>query len=119
MLFSSSHIWVEIQGEQVARIGISDFAQSSLEAIMFVNLPEVGETLCIGERFGDIESLKTVSDLISPLNGNVLAINEDLLDMPYAINEAPYDNWLVEANVECLAEDLMDRLTYEEHTKSV
>lgn len=116
--FSKDHLWVEMNGEK-AKIGISDYAQSKLGAIVFLNLPEEGDELEIGEQFGDVESIKTVSELISPVKGNVEAVNEALMDELEAIAEKPYESWLVEATVEEIREDLMDEAAYAEYVESL
>ena len=110
-LFSKDHIWI-LADEGTATIGITDYAQEKLGSIMFLNLPEVGDGISTGERFGDVESIKTVSDLISPVDGEVLKVNEDLVDEPDAINEDPYENWFIEVKVASLSRDLMDEETY-------
>lgn len=110
-LFSKSHIWVLQIGDTV-RLGVSDHAQKKLGNIMFLNLPDAGEEVLIGQRFGDIESIKTVSDLISPVDGKVIAVNEELIDEPESINEAPYESWFIEVKVRSLEEGLMDENAY-------
>ena len=110
-LFSKNHIWIVTDGEN-ARLGITDFAQKKLGNIMFLNLPDEGETIESGKRFGDIESIKTVSDLISPVDGEVTGVNGDLVDEPDAINEAPYESWFIEVKVSALSVDLIDEETY-------
>ena len=110
-LFSKDHIWI-LADEGTATIGITDYAQEKLGSIMFLNLPEAGESIGTGQRFGDVESIKTVSDLISPVDGEVLKVNEDLVDEPDAINEAPYESWFMEVQVTALSDDLMDEETY-------
>ena len=79
--YSKSHEWVRMDGD-VAVIGISDFAQDALGDLVFVNLPQVGDDVTAGEAFGDVESVKAVSDLMSPVTGTVCEINEELLDAP-------------------------------------
>lgn len=110
-LFSDNHVWILISGEN-ATIGITDHAQEKLGNIMFLNLPDVGESIVSGQRFGDIESIKTVSDLISPVSGEVIRVNEDLVDEPETINEAPYDSWFIEVKVAEISDDLMDEAAY-------
>lgn len=110
-LFSKSHIWV-LQIGATVRLGVSDHAQKKLGNIMFLNLPDAGEEVLIGQRFGDIESIKTVSDLISPVDGKVIAVNEELIDEPESINEAPYESWFIEVKVRSLEEGLMDENAY-------
>ena len=116
-LFSKKHIWLlydtNNESSSTASLGITDYAQKELKSIVFVNLPDIGDELKIGERFGDIESIKTVSDLIAPLTGKVLKINEELVDDPSPINTAPYDNWLIEVYVTKLADDLMEEEEYQ------
>lgn len=92
--YTQSHEWVKIEGD-TALIGLSDFAQNALGDIVFVNLPEEGDELAAGEPFADVESVKAVSDVYSPLCGTVVEINEDLLDDPAAVNQDPYGAWFV------------------------
>jgi glycine cleavage system H protein len=110
--YSKDHEWVRME-DGVAVIGISDFAQSELGDVVFVNLPEVGDDTTAGEPFGDVESVKAVSDLVSPVSGTVCAINEELLDAPEKINEDPYGAWMIK--VENLGEtmELLDAADYE------
>ncbi|WP_226580274.1 glycine cleavage system protein GcvH [Halobacillus litoralis] len=93
--YSEEHEWVKEEGDKV-RVGITDFAQSELGDIVFVELPEVGEELEADEPFGSVESVKTVSELYAPLSGKVVEINEELEDNPEFVNESPYDKaWMV------------------------
>lgn len=93
--YSEEHEWVEVQGNQV-KVGITDFAQSELGDIVFVELPEVGDELEFGEPFGSVESVKTVSELYAPVSGKVLEINEGLEDSPEWVNESPYEKgWML------------------------
>jgi len=110
-LFSDKHIWILMQGE-TATIGITDYAQEKLGNIMFINLPEAGEDIERGQSFGDIESIKTVSDLLSPVDGEVIKVNEEVMDEPDLINEKPYDSWFIEVKVRNVSENLMDEETY-------
>ena len=103
LLYSKSHEWVEFTSENTARVGLTDFAQDQLGSLVFVNLPEVGDSVKVGEALGDVESVKAVSDVYSPLSGTVSAVNEELLDTPEAINQDPYGAWLVEV------EEITDR----------
>ena len=112
--YSKKHLWVEFDGNE-ATIGITDFLQEKLGDIMFVNLPEPGEQVKIDERFGDIESKKTVMDMESIVSGEVLKINEDVLDEPYLINEAPDDSWLIKVKVDEVSDSLLDEETYTKH----
>ena len=93
--YLESHEWTTT-GDSV-RIGISEFAQDELGDVVFVELPEAGETVAKGDEFGVVESIKAVSDLVSPVSGTVTAVNEALFDTPELINEDPYgDGWLLE-----------------------
>ena len=94
LLYSRSHEWVKEEGDEVL-IGLTDYAQSELGDLVFVNLPEEGDEVATGESFADVESVKAVSDVYSPVTGVVSAVNEELLDAPESINEAPYDAWFV------------------------
>lgn len=93
--YSEEHEWVKVEGEKV-RIGITDFAQSELGDIVFVELPEVGDEIKADEPFGSVESVKTVSELYAPISGKVVEINEDLDDSPEFVNESPYEKaWMI------------------------
>src|SRR5690554_2503326 len=93
--YSEEHEWVRVEGKQVV-IGITDFAQSELGDIVFVELPQVGDTVELGEPFGSVESVKTVSELYAPVSGKVVKINEDLEDSPEFVNESPYEKaWMI------------------------
>ena len=93
--YSEEHEWVKTEGEKV-RIGITDFAQSELGDIVFVELPEVGDEIEADEPFGSVESVKTVSELYSPISGKVVEINEELDDSPEFVNESPYEKaWMI------------------------
>ena len=85
LLYAESHEWVKIEGD-IATIGISDYAQHALGNIVYVDMPEVGDEVTAGEDFGAVESVKAASDLISPVSGEVVEINEELEDAPEAIN---------------------------------
>ncbi len=110
--YSKDHEWVRMDGN-VAVIGISDFAQSELGDVVFVNLPEVGDSTTAGEAFGDVESVKAVSDLVSPVSGKVCEINEELLDAPEKINEDPYGAWMIKVEGVGDTEELLDAADYQ------
>ncbi|MGN7477533.1 glycine cleavage system protein GcvH [Solibacillus silvestris] len=112
--YSKEHEWVKIEDGK-ATIGITDFAQSELGDIVFVELPEVGDEISKDQPFGSVESVKTVSELYAPLSGKVVAINEELLDNPEFVNESPYGTaWMitVELTEEAEVEELMDADAY-------
>ena len=98
---------------KTAVIGISDFAQDALGDLVFVNLPQVGDSVSAGEAFGDVESVKAVSDLICPVSGTVCAINEELLDSPEMLNSDPYGAWIIKVNEITATEELIDAAAYE------
>lgn len=110
--YSRSHEWIRMEGG-IAVIGISDFAQDSLGDVVFVNLPQVGDDTSAGEPFGDIESVKAVSDLVSPVSGVVCEVNEALLDSPELINADPYDAWIIKVENVTAEEELLDAEAYE------
>ena len=113
-LFSKDHIWV-YQEDHTVKIGISAYAVEQLGSIMFLNLPEAGERIEINERLGDIESVKTVSDLISPVTGEVISVNEDLLENLENISNNPYKSWFIEVKAEQFANDLMSKEEYQKY----
>ncbi|AMX82407.1 glycine cleavage system protein H [Geobacillus subterraneus] len=93
--YSKEHEWVRVEGDKV-RIGITDFAQSELGDIVFVELPEVGTEITANEPFGSVESVKTVSELYAPISGTVVEVNEALNDNPEYVNESPYEKaWMI------------------------
>ncbi|UXS28835.1 glycine cleavage system protein GcvH [Staphylococcus delphini] len=113
--YSKEHEWVKVEGN-TAIIGITDFAQSELGDIVFVELPEVEDELTEGETFGSVESVKTVSELYSPVSGKVVAVNENLEDAPEAVNESPYEEaWMVKVELkdESELDALLDAAGYE------
>lgn len=112
MKYSKDHEWMK-EEDGVAVIGISDFAQDALGDVVFVNLPGEGDEVTAGEAFGDVESVKAVSDLVSPVSGTVCAVNEDLLDEPEQLNKAPYDAWLIKVENVSDTEELLDAVAYE------
>ena len=110
--YSKSHEWVKVENG-VTVVGISDFAQNALGDVVFVNLPAEGDGVTAGDAFGDVESVKAVSDLVSPVTGTVCAVNEELLDAPEKLNSDPYGAWLIKVeNVEG-SEELLDAAAYE------
>ena len=112
--YTATHEWVKDLGNGLWEVGITDFAQSELGDIVFINLPEVGDEVVKEEAFGDIESVKAVSDIYSPVSGTVREINEEVVDRAEAINNAPYEAWLirVENVTDCV--ELLDAQQYQE-----
>lgn len=111
--YTKSHEWIKEEDGMVV-VGLTDFAQDALGDLVFVNLPQEGDDVAAGETFADVESVKAVSDVYSPVSGTVAAINEELLDNPALINEAPYDAWLIKVENVSDTEDLVDAAEYAE-----
>ena len=114
LFYTKDHEWVRVEGEK-AYIGITDYAQHSLGSIVYVELPEVGDEISKDDNLGVVESVKAASDIIMPVSGEVLEINEDLEDNPELVNEAPYDNHLVIVKLtdEGEIEELLSKEDYE------
>ena len=112
--YSKSHEWLKTE-DGVAVIGISDFAQDALGDVVFINLPAVGDAVTAGESFGDVESVKAVSDLISPVTGVVCAVNEELEDSPENLNSDPYGAWIIKVEEVTDTEEMLDAAAYEAH----
>lgn len=115
LFYSGDHEWVKVEGDK-AYIGITDFAQSSLGDIVFVELPEVDTEFSKDDSFGVVESVKAASDLNIPVSGKIVEVNEDLADDPASVNEAPYEKWMiaVELSDKSELEGMMNAEQYEE-----
>ena len=118
LLYSESHEWVKVEGD-VAVIGVSDFAQKEMGNITYVDLPEVDDEVEAGEDFGALESVKAASDLICPVSGTVVEVNEALEDEPELINQDAYANWIIKVQMSDKAEldALMDAAAYKNATE--
>ena len=114
--YSKTHEWVK-EEDGLVLIGISDFAQDSLGDIVFVNLPEAGDEVTVGEAFADVESVKAVSDVFSPVSGIVEEVNEALADDPALVNSDPYGSWFIKVKEVTEKEELLDAAAYEEVCK--
>lgn len=110
--YAKTHEWVSID-QDIASIGITEFAQSELGDIVFVNLPEVGDSITVGEAFADVESVKAVSDIIAPVSGVVVEINEDLLGEPEKINHDAPNTWFIKVKDISEEGELIDFDAYE------
>ena len=110
--YSKSHEWLRME-DGVAVIGISDFAQDALGDVVFINLPQEGDETTAGESFGDVESVKAVSELICPVTGTICAVNDELFDAPEKLNEDPYGAWIIKVDNITDAEELLDAGEYE------
>ena len=115
--YSRDHEWVKMIDETTALIGISDFAQSELGDLVFVNLPVVGDEVTAGEAACDVESVKAVSDIVSPVSGVVAEVNTELEDSPEMLNEDPYGAWIFKVENITDFEELLDAEAYEAMTK--
>ena len=111
--YTKTHEWVK-EEDGLCVVGLTDFAQDALGDIVFVNLPAVGDEVMAGEVFGDVESVKAVSDVFSPVSGTVAEVNELILDDPAKVNEDCYGAWLIKVADVSGTEDLLDSKAYEE-----
>ena len=111
--YTKDHEWVK-EESGLSVVGISDFAQSEFGDIVFVDLPEVGDSVTAGESFGDVESVKAVADVNSPVTGVVAEVNEELLDAPESINSDPYGAWFIKVKDVTDKVELMDEASYKE-----
>ena len=112
--YSKSHEWVKTE-DGVTVVGISDFAQDALGDVVFINLPAEGDSVTAGESFGDVESVKAVSDIVSPVTGVICAVNEALADAPETLNSDPYGAWIIKVQDVTDTEELLDAAAYEAH----
>lgn len=103
--YASSHEWSKLEDNDTVKVGISDFAQEQLGDLVYVELPEIGQHFDAGDQCAVVESVKTASDLFSPVTGSIIAVNESLVDAPEQVNDDPYDTWLF-----CIKADDPDEL---------
>jgi glycine cleavage system H protein len=115
--YSKSHEWVKMLDNTTALIGITDFAQSEMGDLVFINLPVVGDAVEKDTVMCDIESVKAVSDVMSPVSGTIAEINESLLEAPEKLNADPYGSWIAKVEGITDTEELMDAADYEAFTK--
>ena len=118
LYYSESHEYVRVEGN-VGYIGISDYAQNALGNVVYVDMPDVDDEVEAGTEFGAVESVKAASDLIAPVSGTVVEVNEALDDQPELINQDPYENWIIKVELSDKTEldNLMDAAAYEEFCK--
>ena len=118
LLYSESHEWVKAEGD-IAVVGVSDFAQKEMGNITYVDIPDVDDEVTAGEDFGALESVKAASDLISPVTGTVVEVNEVLEDQPELINEDAYANWIIKVRMSDPSEldKLLDAAAYAKITE--
>lgn len=98
LFYTESHEWVKFEDDGTVTVGITDFAQSELGDIVYVNLPEVDDVMEAGKRFCDVESVKAVSDVYAPISGTIVEVNENLMDSPEGVNEDAYEAWFVKVS---------------------
>ena len=110
--YTKSHEWLRME-DGVAVVGITDFAQDALGDVVFINLPQEGDETTAGESFGDVESVKAVSELICPVTGTVCAVNEELLDAPELLNQDPYAAWIIKVDKVTDTEEMLEADEYE------
>lgn len=118
LYYAESHEYVKVEGE-FGYVGITDYAQHELGNVVYVDMPEVDDEVTAGEEFGAVESVKAASDLLSPVSGTVVEVNEDLEDQPEKINEDAFGNWIIKVKLSDPSEldNLMDAKAYAEMTK--
>lgn len=118
LYYTESHEYVRIEGEY-GYVGITDYAQHALGNVVYVDMPEVDDEVTAGEGFGAVESVKAASDLMAPVSGTVVEVNEALEDQPELINQEPWENWIIKVQLTDKAEldSLMDAKAYEEFCK--
>ena len=115
--YSKTHEWIRMLEPETCLIGITDFAQSELGDLVFINLPKVGDEVVKGSVFCDVESVKTVSDIMTPVTGTIAEINEGLVDAPQKLNEDPFGAWIAKIEHITAVEELMDAAEYEAFCK--
>lgn len=118
LYYAESHEYVKVEGE-FGYVGITDYAQHELGNVVYVDMPEVDDEVTAGEEFGAVESVKAASDLLSPVSGTVVEVNEELEDQPEKINEDAFGNWIIKVKLSDPSEldNLMDAKAYTEMTK--
>jgi glycine cleavage system H protein len=118
LYYSESHEYVKVVGDE-AYIGITDYAQNALGNVVYVDLPEVDDEVEAGEEFGAVESVKAASDIIAPVSGTIVEVNEALDDQPELLNQDAYENWIIKVQLSDKAEldKLMDAKAYEQFCK--
>ena len=117
--FTKDHIWVLQTDAGTVRIGVTNYAQSRMEGILFLDLPEVGGLVSAGGHLGDIEHVKKVTELVSPVSGVVTAVNGEVMETPSLINIAPDDSWLVEVLADPIPEGLLSQEEYDGYVRGL
>lgn len=117
--YTKTHEWVKFEDDTTASVGITDYAQDQLGDLVFANLPEEGDDVVAGDTFADVESVKAVSDVISPVTGVVAEVNEELADNPALMNEAPYEAWFVRVKEITDTDELMTADEYASYVETL
>lgn len=114
--YATTHEWADVQEDGIVQVGITDFAQQQLGDLVFVGLPELGRKVVASEACALVESVKTASDLHSPVSGEIVAVNQSVLDEPEQINDAPYQTWLFSIKADSLEQldSLLDKAAYQQ-----
>lgn len=112
--YTETHEWVEELGDGRVRVGITDYAQDQLGDLVYVTLPEEGDEITEGQSFAEVESVKAVSEVNSPVTGTIALVNEELAETPEAINDTPYEAWFVELSDVEMPDSLMDADEYQD-----
>ncbi len=120
LYYTKEHEWIKVEGS-TGIVGITDYAQEELGDIAYIDLPETGKEVKKNEKICDIESVKAVSEIYSPVSGKIIEVNSELEDSPEKINESPYDTWIVKIEIrdEKEIENLMDKKKYEEYLNTL
>ena len=113
--YVKSHEWLNYLEDNKVQVGISDFAQAAMGEIVFINLPQVGDPVTKGEPLCDMESVKAVEDIYSPVTGEITAVNEELMDSPESINNNPYEAWIVEISNVTDTDDIISAEQYADY----
>ncbi len=120
LYYSQSHEWVKVEGN-TAFVGITDYAQSALGSVVYVDMPQEDDHVDAEMEFGAVESVKAASDLVSPVSGTVVEVNSGLEDSPSLLNEKPYDTWIIKVEMSdpSQLDNLMDAKAYSEYCESL
>lgn len=117
--YTKSHEWVEVLNDGKYRIGITDYAQNALGDLVYANMPSEGDAIKVGKSFADVESVKAVAELYSPVSGTICAVNEAIGNTPGLLNSEPYDSWIITVTDITETEDLLTPEEYEEYCKTL
>lgn len=118
LMYTKSHEWVKHLPDNTYLVGITDYAQDALGDLVFISLPAVDDEVTKEEAFADVESVKAVSDVISPVSATIIEVNEELADDPALINSDPYGSWIIKVDNLTDHEEFLDAAAYEAHVAS-